>query len=114
MLRRPLPGLLLALAVTAGLAGCTTSEVQPEDVYKIGCPAVDAAVGGGRLTNKAAVAGLKHLRDSGRLNPEATAWVDATVGLLEASSVEDVPAEARRLIVDGCAKNGYPLDNLKG
>ena len=116
MLRRlALPAAVLAAAGTlTSLTSCTTADIQAEDVYRIGCPAVDAAVSGGSLTNKAAVAGLRQLRDSGQLNPDATSWVDATIGLLEATKPEDVPADARRLIVDGCAANGYPLQNLKG
>ena len=42
----------------------------PRTSYKIGCPAVDTAVGGSSLMGKATVAGLKKLSESGTLDPE--------------------------------------------
>jgi hypothetical protein len=107
----------IAVAVAAvlmlTLAACTQADVEPEDAYRIGCPAVDGAVASGSVAKKATVAGLKKLSASGKLDPEPQQWVDATISLLSATKPEDVPADARRLIIDGCARNGYPLKNLK-
>ena len=107
----------LAAAVVAALllavAACAQADVQPEDAYRIGCPAVDAAVASGSVAKKATVAGLKKLSASGQLDPEPQQWVDATISLLSAAKPEDTPTDARALIVDGCAENGYPLQNVK-
>lgn len=104
---------LVSLAALIGLTACSSTGVSAEDAYTIGCPAVDAAAGGRSLTGKAAVAGLKELSRSGVLDPEPQRWVDATVGLLEADNPKAVSAEAKRIILDGCADNGYPLRNLR-
>ena len=87
--------------------------VSAEDAYKIGCPAVDSAAAGGSLVNEATVAGLKQLGESGVLDAEPQRWLDATIDLLESDDPSDVSAEAKKLIIDGCADNGYPLRNLK-
>ena len=104
--------LLVGLAALVGLAGCSEG-VSAEDAYKIGCPAVDSAVGGGSLVNRATVAGLKQLRDSGALDAEPQRWIEATISLLESDDPSAVSAEAKKLIIDGCADNGYPLRNLR-
>jgi hypothetical protein len=31
---------------------------------------------------------------------------------LESDNPKDASSDAKRLIIDGCAKNGYPLQNL--
>jgi hypothetical protein len=107
-----LAGAVVAVLLLA-VAGCSQADVQPEDAYRIGCPAVDGAVASGSVAKKATVAGLKKLSASGQLDPEPQQWVDATISLLNAAKPEDIPADARALIVDGCADNGYPLQNLK-
>lgn len=104
---------LVALAALVGLTACSSTGIRAEDAYKIGCPAVDAAAGGRSLANKATVAGLKELSRSGALDPEPKRWVDTAVGLLESDDPSAVSAEAKRLITDGCADNGYPLRNLR-
>ena len=97
-----------------GLAACSGTSVTAEDAYKIGCPAVDTAVAGGGVAAKATLAGLKKLSESGRLDPEPQKWLDATISLLEADGdPNQVSTEAKQLIIDGCANNGYPLKNLK-
>jgi hypothetical protein len=93
-----------------GVAACSQANVTAEDAYKIGCPAVDSAVAGGSVANQATLAGLRALRDSSTLDPEPQKWLDATIAVLE--NPENVPPEAKKLIVDGCADNGYPLRNL--
>ena len=66
------------------------------------------------MAAKATVAGLKKLSESGRLDPEPQKWLDATISLLEADGDPNrVSTEAKKLIIDGCADNGYPLKNLK-
>ena len=104
----------VTLVGVVGFAGCSEATVTAEDAYKIGCPAVDVAVAGGGVAAKATVAGLKKLRDSGRLDPEPQKWLEATISLLEADGDPNkVSTEAKKLIITGCADNGYPLKNLK-
>ncbi|HEY5847682.1 MAG TPA: hypothetical protein VIT42_12925 [Microlunatus sp.] len=107
----------LALVVTAVVAGlafssCSQAGVSAADAYKIGCPAVDSALGGGTIVNKVSVTGLKALRDTNQLGPEAQAWLVAVIQTLESSKPEDMPADAKKLIVDGCQQNGYELQNI--
>ena len=111
-MRKVAATLLVSLAALVGLAACS-SGVSAEDAYKIGCPAVDSAVGGGSLVNKATVAGLKELSRSGVLDAEPQRWLDAVISLLESEDPSAVSAEAKQLIIDGCAENGYPLRNLE-
>jgi hypothetical protein len=111
-MRKLVAGVLLSMAVLIGVAACS-SGVTAADAYKVGCPAVDSAVGGGHLVSKATVAGLKKLSESGTLDPEPQKWLDATISLLESDNPNQVSSDAKQLIIDGCAKNGYPLRNLK-
>ncbi|HZA03811.1 MAG TPA: hypothetical protein VE617_04565 [Propionibacteriaceae bacterium] len=111
-MRKVAATLLVSLAALVGLAGCSEG-VRAEDAYKIGCPAVDSAMSGGSLVNKATVAGLKQLSQSGVLDAEPQRWLDATITLLESDDPSAVSSEAKQLIIDGCADNGYPLRNLK-
>jgi hypothetical protein len=107
-------GLLLAAGLTVtGLSACSSESVTAEDAYNIGCPALDAAVAGGSVANTAAIKGLTAIRDSGQLDPQAQEWVDAAVTALESGSADDIPADARTLLVDGCADHGHELKNLK-
>ena len=103
---------VLAVAALLGLTSCSQSTVNAADIYKIGCPAVDAAAKSGSMANKVTVAGLKKLSQSGKLDPEPQRWVDATISLLESDNPKDAPSDVKKLIIDGCAKNGYPLQNL--
>ena len=112
-MRRVVVAIALAFTALSGLTSCTQPEIQADEVYKIGCPAVDAAVGGGSAVSKVTVAGLKKLSESGQLDPEPQRWVDAAISLLESDDPKNPPSDAKKLIIDGCAKNGYPLQNLK-
>ena len=111
-MRKVLAAFMLSVVAAAGVTACS-AEVTAQDAYKIGCPAVDSAVGGGSLVSKATVAGLKKLSESGTLDPEPQRWLDATISLLESDDPSHVSSEAKKLIIDGCAENGYPLRNLK-
>jgi hypothetical protein len=111
-MRRLIVATVLAATSLLGLASCAQADIQPADVYKIGCPAVDAAVGGGSAVSKVTVAGLKKLSESGKLDPEPQKWVDATISLLESDDPQNSPSDVKRLIIDGCTKNGYQLQNL--
>ena len=111
-MRKVAATVLVSLAALVGLAACS-SGISAEDAYKIGCPAVDSAAGRGSLVNKATVAGLKQLSESGALDAEPQQWLDATISLLESDDPNAVSSEAKQLILDGCADNGYPLRNLK-
>jgi hypothetical protein len=112
-MRRVVVAAALAFIAVSGLTSCAQTEVQAAEVYKIGCPAVDAAVGGGSAVSKVTVTGLKKLSESGKLDPEPQRWVDAAISLLESDDPKNPPSDVKRLIIDGCAKNGYPLQNLK-
>ena len=112
-MRRVIVAVVLGFTALLGLTSCAQPTIQAAEVYKIGCPAVDAAAGGGEAVNKVTVAGLKKLSESGRLDPEPQRWVDATISLLESDNPQDAPSDVKKLIIDGCAKNGYPLQNLK-
>ena len=111
-MRKCFAAVLVSVAAVAGVTSCS-SGITAEDAYKIGCPAVDSAVGGGSFVSKATVAGLKKLSESGTLDPEPQRWLDATISLLESDDPNQVSSEAKQLIIDGCADNGYPLRNLK-
>ena len=111
-MRKVVAAVLIGVAALIGLTSCSAG-ITTEDAYKIGCPAVDSAVGGGSFVNKATVAGLKKLSESGTLDPEPQKWVEATISLLESDNPNQVSSEAKQLIIDGCAENGYPLRNLK-
>jgi hypothetical protein len=110
-MRRVAAAVLTVLALA--LASCAAANIEPQDAYRIGCPAVDGAVASGSVAKKATVAGLRNLSESGRLDPDPQRWIDAVISLLTAANPEDIPPATRQLIIDGCAKNGYPLQNLK-
>jgi hypothetical protein len=118
-MRDTYPGCMrrVAAALVAGLvvalASCAEANIEPQDVYRIGCPAVDGVVASSSVTKKATVAGLSKLSESGRLDPEPQRWLDAVISVLNSANPEDIPPDTRQLIIDGCAKNGYPLQNLK-
>ncbi len=111
-MRRIAVALSLVL-VTAGLASCAESGVGAADAYKIGCPAIDSAAAGGSVAGKAAAAGLEQVKKSGQLDPEPERWVDAAIAVLGSNDPSKVSGETKKLIIDGCADNGYTLQNLK-
>lgn len=110
-IRTAFVGAAAALAVALPLAGCAEVGISEQDAYAVGCPAVDTAVASGSVANKATLAGLRALRDSGRLDADGQRWVEATITLLERP--DRAPAEVKRLIIEGCAAHGHPLTNLK-
>lgn len=97
-----------------GLAGCAESGVDETDAYAIGCPAIDAALAGGSVAGTAAVAGLRQIRGVAEPETGTQRWIDAAITLLESADPDDLPAEARALLVDGCADHGHALRNLAG
>jgi hypothetical protein len=109
--------LLLASAALAtlglGLTGCSDSPVDAADAYQVACPLVDATIAGGSVTNRAALAGLKALRDSRQLAAESQQWLESAITVLESANPEDLPADVRQRVVDGCAEHGHPLRNLR-
>ena len=111
-MHRVIAATVLAIAVLLGFASCAQADLSTSDVYKIGCPAVDAAAGGGSAVSKVTVVGLKKLSASGKLDPEPQRWVDAVITLLDSDDPKNAPDDVQKLIKDGCAKNGYPLQNL--
>jgi hypothetical protein len=111
---RPLSriALLLAAGLTVtGLTACSTDSQAAEDAYKIGCPALDAAVAGGTVMNQAAIRGLQAIHDSGQLDPEPTRWVETAIAVL--TDPGEIPDDAKKLLIDGCTEHGYTLQNLK-
>jgi hypothetical protein len=110
-MRRIAAALMAVLALA--LASCAAADIEPQDIYRIGCPAVDGAVASGSVAKKATVAGLRQVSESGRLDPEPQRWLDAVISVLTSANPDDIPADTRKLIIDGCAENGHPLSNLK-
>jgi hypothetical protein len=94
------------------LAACSPNGGSAQDAYRIGCPALDAAVSGSGTVKGATIKGLEVIRDSGQLDPQPQEWLDAAIKGLTAASPKDLPADARKTLVDGCADHGYPLKNL--
>jgi hypothetical protein len=113
-MRRVVAALVLSLAMLLGLGSCSQTDINisASDIYKIGCPAVDAAAGGSSAVSKVTVAGLKKLSESGKLDPEPQRWVDAVITLFDSEDPRNAPDEVQKLVIEGCAKNGYPLQNL--
>jgi hypothetical protein len=111
-MHRVIAATVLAIAALLSLTSCAQNDIKAEDVYKVGCPAVDAAAGGGSMVSKVTVVGLKALRESGQLDPEPQRWLDAVITMLDSEDPKNAPDELQKLIIDGCAKNGYPLQNL--
>jgi hypothetical protein len=103
---------VLAVAVLLGFSSCAETNLSTSDVYKVGCPAVDAAAGGSSAVSKVTVAGLKKVSESGRLDPEPQRWVEAVITLFDSEDPRNAPDEVQKLVIEGCAKNGYPLQNL--
>lgn len=93
------------VSVSASGAGASAS-----DLYKIGCPALDAVAASGSAVGKVAVTGLEKLRDTGKLSEENKQWVDGAIQFLQDPNKVD-PAQKQK-IIDGCAANGYPLTNV--
>ena len=102
-----------AAAALTGLAGCSETGINEVDAYKIGCPAVDAVVAGGSLGTKATVAGLEKLREQPGLSTQTGQWLDAAIGALQTTDPNEMPSGTKSVLIDGCAKNGYALRNLK-
>jgi hypothetical protein len=109
---RRIAAVVLAVITVLSLSSCASADIKPDDAYKIGCPLVDAAVTTGSVASKAAVAGLKKLRDSGALYPEPQKWVEAVISVLDSADPTKAGEDTKKLIRDGCAKHGYPLQNL--
>ena len=102
----------LAVVSLVGLAGCSAG-VTADDVYRVGCPAVDTVAGGGTLVGKASVKGLQQLYDSKTLGADAQRWLGNAITFLRSGDPKALPAGARSEIVKGCAAHGYPLTNLR-
>ena len=113
-MRRVVAALALTFAILLGFGSCAQTDINisASDLYKIGCPAVDAAAEGGSMVSKVTVAGLKKLSESGKLDPEPQRWLDAVISMLDSEDPKNAPDDVQKLIKDGCAKNGYPLQNL--
>ncbi|MBA8794844.1 hypothetical protein FHX74_002463 [Friedmanniella endophytica] len=122
-LRRTIGALVVAVGVTAAVAGCastggtgdtgTGSGLTAADAYRLGCPAVDAVTAGGSIANQAAVAGLEGLKQNVRLDADSTRFVDAALGLLRSDRPSEASADTKKLIIDQCREHGYRLQNLR-
>jgi hypothetical protein len=104
-----------AAGLTAALAlvGCSQTSLTAEDAYKIGCPAIDATAASGSVANDVAVSTLKEVRDRAHPSAETKRWLDAAIDLLNSDDPGKASKSAKKLIIDGCKRNGYPLQNLK-
>ena len=111
-MHRVVAATVLTLAVLLGFGSCAQTDISASDIYRIGCPAVDAAAGGGSMVSKVTVLGLKKLSESGKLDPEPQRWLEGVISMLDSEDPKNAPDHVQKLIKDGCAKNGYPLQNL--
>jgi hypothetical protein len=111
-MHRAVAATLLSLAVLLGFGSCAQTDISASDIYKIGCPAVDAAAEGSSMASRLTVAGLRKLSESGKLDPEPKRWLDAVISVLDSEDPKNAPDDVQKLIKDGCARNGYPLQNL--
>ena len=108
-MRRVVAAFAFTFAVLLGLGSCAQTDISASDIYRIGCPAVDAAAGGGSMVSKVTVLGLKKLSESGKLDPEPQRWLEGVISMLDP---KNAPDDVQKLIKDGCARNGYPLQNI--
>jgi hypothetical protein len=111
-MHRVVAATVLTLVVLLGFGSCAQTDISASDIYRIGCPAVDAAAGGGSMVSKVTVLGLKKLSESGKLDPEPQRWLEGVISMLDSEDPKNAPDDVQKLIKDGCAKNGYPLQNL--
>ena len=111
-MHRAVVATVLTFAVLLGFGSCSQTDISASDIYRIGCPAVDAAAAGGSMASKLTVAGLKKLSESGKLDPEPQRWLEAVISVLDSEDPKNAPDDIQKLIKDGCAKNGYPLQHL--
>jgi len=58
------------------------------------------------------VDGLNKVSESDRMKPEPQRWVEAVITLLDSEDARNATDEDQKLVIEGCAKNGYPLQNL--
>ena len=113
-MRRVVAATVLAVAPAAGSCLLRPNRsFSASDVYKIGCPAVDAAAGGGSVVSKVTVAGLKKLSESGKLDPEPQRWLDAVITMLDSEDPKNAGSTSRSLIKDGYAKNLRRCKNME-
>src|SRR5215210_727487 len=90
---------LTAAVSLSGLVACSDAGITEADAYQIGCPALDAVVGGGSLGSKATVATLKKIREQPKLGDQTTRWLDAAIGALETTNPNDMPADAKAMLI---------------
>lgn len=106
----------LALVLVAG--GCDAAkdegegdQVAANDVYAIGCPALDTALAADEVSRRVTAATLRELRGQD-MSHDADRWVDAAITVVESSEPLDLPADVRSVVVDGCGDAHRPLQNL--
>jgi hypothetical protein len=101
------------LTATVALAGCSQTSLTTQDAYQIGCPAIDATVASGSVANDVAVSTLEEVRDRAHPSAEARKWLNAAIDLLNSDEPDKTSEHLKKMIIDGCRRNGYPLQNLK-
>lgn len=94
------------------LSACSQTDLTTEDAYKIGCPAIDATVASGSVANEVAVTTLEEVRDRSHPSKDAKKWLTAAINLLTSDHPSHASRQAKKLIINGCRENGYPLQNL--
>ena len=105
--------LALGAVVTAlTLTSCADTGVSASDAYKIGCPAVDSVLGGSTWPTTSRSPGSRRCATPGSSAPRLRAGWTRSSPRLESSDPKDMPADAKKIIVDGCEQNGYQLQNL--
>jgi hypothetical protein len=103
----------LALVPALAVAGCSDTSLTTEDAYKIGCPAIDATAATGSVASDVAVSTLKEVRDRAHPSAETKKWLNAAIAVLTSDEPSKASRQVRQVIIQGCRRNGYPLQNLK-
>ena len=101
------------MAAMVGLTGCSHTSLTSEDAYKIGCPAIDATAASGSVANDVAVSTLREIRDHGHPSKETKRWLNAAIAVLTDKHPTKASRQTKKMIIEGCKRNGYPLQNLK-
>jgi hypothetical protein len=90
----------------------TSTAIDSDDAYNVGCPAVDTALGAGSLARKAASVVLGKLAGDDNLSSDQREWLKDAKELVSASKPDDVPGSVRSRISTACKDHGHPLSNL--
>lgn len=93
------------------LSGCAQAGLSAADAYRVGCPALDAVAASGSAAGKVTQAALEGLKNTGTVTGDPAQWLDVAIKYL--NDPAQVSEADKKFIKDGCAANGYTLQNFK-